>query len=90
MSIQEDERRYMNALHAIQSGVALEMIQGSRDTEPKHLRVGVNSAMIQISALVKILTNLGLFTMEEWYEFLADATEEEKERYEKRLGFKLQ
>jgi hypothetical protein len=43
----DDRKRYHDALHAVQSGVAV-MIQREPDGEasPKHLRVGVNAAML--------------------------------------------
>lgn len=45
MTIEQDRERYMNAAHAMQSGVAIWMERGNKETEPKHLRVGINSAM---------------------------------------------
>jgi hypothetical protein len=34
--------RYLDACHAVQSGVAFDQARGSDDGSPKHLRTGVN------------------------------------------------
>lgn len=93
-----DRERYKAALHAMQSGVAAEMgdisgvalaledeLRGSA-TSPKHLRVGINAAMSDHAALVRLLIAKGLFTMEEYEKELADEMEREKARYEARLS----
>lgn len=72
--------------HAIQSGVAMEMELGSKDTEPKHLRVGVNLAMAQHSALTKLLIEKGLFTEEEYFDAQITLMKVEVAMYEKRLS----
>jgi hypothetical protein len=89
----EDERtqahwtRLARAAHAMQSGVAYEMERG-RDaaTEPKHLRVGVNAAMVDHAALVRLLVAKGLFTWEEYAKECADEMEREVARYEERAN----
>lgn len=80
--------RYLAAQHAMQTGVAMEMALPERQapTEPKHLRVGINTAMVDHYALVTLLEKKGLFTHEEYLEALADAMEEEKKRYEESLS----
>jgi hypothetical protein len=82
----EDEARYIAAAHAMQSGVAMEMNYRSQPTEPKHLRVGINSAMVDHSALAKILIDKGIITDAEYMKALADAMEAEKLRYEKHIS----
>ena len=83
-----DSDRYLVALHAMQSGVAAMMgrKEGSKETDPKHLRVGINSAMCEHAALVSILIEKGIFTEAEYMEKLADEMEAEKARYEERLS----
>ena len=81
--------RYQKACHAMQSGVAMEMQIGGRAHEPKHLRVGVNSAMVEGSALVQLLIEKGLFTKEEWARALAVSMENEVRSYEARLSQSL-
>lgn len=81
MSI-DDLIRYKAASHAMQSGVATEMNHRSQPTEPKHLRVGINAAMVDHAALATLLMAKGLFTRDEYEAALADAMEAEKRRYE--------
>jgi hypothetical protein len=83
--------RYQAACHAMQSGVAIEMTDPSRSqaTDPKHLRVGVNSAMVETSALVELLIDKGVFTAVEWFEGLCRSMEREVTQYEARLEKKL-
>lgn len=80
MDQEENRQRYLAACHAIQTGVAFEHSRGSEDGTPKHLRTGVNIAMCDHAALVKLLIAKGLFT---------DEAEEEVKRYEERLGGKV-
>lgn len=80
-----DRDRYYAAVHAMQSGVAFKMGVTTRETEPKHLRVGVNSAMVETSTLVKLLIAKGVFTEDEWFKVLADQMEAEAELYRKEL-----
>lgn len=82
-----DEDRYLAAAHAVQSGVATEMTLPHRQsaTEPKHLRVGINAAMCDHAALVKLLIDKGVITSAEYTRAVADAMEDEKKRYENRL-----
>jgi hypothetical protein len=82
---QHDEDRYRAAMHAVQTGVAAEMTRGSTDTDPKHLRVGINAAMVSDTALVRLLIDRGVITLDEYYAALADEAEAEKARYEQRL-----
>lgn len=85
----DDEIRYHNALHAMQSGVAAKMPLEGHETEPKHLRVGVNSALVSQAALVKLLVEKKLITKNEFMRFLADEMEAEVERYKIWLSKKL-
>lgn len=77
--------RYLAALHAMQTGVAIEQARGSRDGEPKHLRVGINSAKVEIGALAALLIEKGLFTRDEYTAAVADAMETEVAAYEQRI-----
>ena len=79
---QEDKDRYEQALHAMQSGVAMQMNWDAKDTTPKHLRVGVNAALVDSSALAQLLMNKGIITEDEYFSALADMAEFEVKRYE--------
>ena len=81
-----DIARYERAVHAVQSGVKIEMeSKVSEAHTPKHLRVGVNAAMIEHSALALLLINKGIITRAEYLAALADSAEAERDRYEQRL-----
>lgn len=80
-----DIERYFGAAHAMQSGVAAVMEFDEKPTSPKHLRVGVNSAMVEHGALVGLLLKKGIITLEEYHKAIADGMEEEKRKYEQLL-----
>jgi hypothetical protein len=79
-------KRIMAAQHAIQSAVAYEMTRPDRQraTEPKHLRVGINSAMVECAALGKLLIDKGIITEREYLTAMAEAYEAEQRSYEER------
>jgi hypothetical protein len=86
----EAARRYQAAAHAMQSGVRVEIdLNLSRAHEPKHLRVGINSALANDEAMARLLISKGVFTEVEYHEAVAQGMEREVERYEKKLGVKL-
>lgn len=82
--------RYTRALHAMQSGVKahMELSPGgmSADTMPKHMRTGINSAMVETSVLGRVMLAKGIMTREEYFRTLADVMEEEAHRYEALLS----
>jgi hypothetical protein len=82
----DDKQRYLDAAHGMQSGVAAMMGRGDSETEPKHLRVGINSAMCDHAALVRLLIAKGVFALEEYSKEIADEMERERERYELRIA----
>jgi hypothetical protein len=84
-----NEKRYRDAMHAVQSGVAMEMNFDPGPTSTKHLRVGVNSAMVQHGALVRLLVDKGFITWAEVWKELADEAEREQARYEADLSARL-
>ena len=77
-----DIARHKAASHAMQSGVAMEMERDPKPTSPKHLRVGVNVALCDHAALVRLLMEKGLITEEEYLSAIADQMEQERARYE--------
>lgn len=77
---------YVALSHAMQSGVAMEMNYHPNPTSPKHLRVGVNSAMVEHAALVRLLVSKGIITDEEYCKALRDGMKEEVSVYQKRLS----
>lgn len=83
--LQRKMNEYLGLMHAVQSGVAMEHQMDPSDGSPKHLRVGINSALVSNSALVELLVSKGVFTDEEYLDALIKKTREEKENYEQRL-----
>lgn len=88
MTIEDDQARWAAAAHAMQSGVATEMGLPGRQTatEPKFLRVGINTALSDHGGLVKLLIDKGVITEAEYFKAIADQMEFEKASYEKRLS----
>lgn len=90
--INEARKRYEAALHAMQTAVKMKMtIEGKSDedkteTGPKHLRVGVNSAMVDTGTLVRVLVKKKIITELEFLELVADEMESEVDRYRKMLN----
>jgi hypothetical protein len=78
--------RYRTLLHAMQTGVKFDQENGSTDGTPKHLRVGVNSAMVSDAALVKLLVEKGVFTNQEFADKLVEAAQAEVDRYTAKLA----
>lgn len=84
MTIKEKARRYQELAHAMQSGVAYEKDEFER--EHKHLRVGINTAHVDHSALATLLIKKGIITQEEYMDALVEAMETEVKRYERHLS----
>lgn len=70
--------RYEAAMHAVQTGIALLIERGDTLATPKHLRVGINSAMVTDSAIATLLIEKGVFTEAEYRDALAAAAEREQ------------
>lgn len=85
MSKERDAERYRAAMHGVQTAIAYELGRGdSKECEPKHLRVGINSAMVDSGAIVELLIEKGVFTWDEFYAKLADKAEAELASYQAR------
>lgn len=82
-------RRYGELLHAVQSGVKFDHESGGQDGSPKHLRTGINSALVDSGALAQLLQKKGIFTQEEYLEQLVESAEGEVKRYETLLAAKF-
>lgn len=88
MFTDDQSRRYAAATHAMQSGVAADQASGSADGSPKHLRVGVNSALVETSALARLLIDKGVFSQHEYAEAVIGSMEQEVSRYQALLSDK--
>lgn len=79
---EEQERRYQAAVHAYQSAIALHITrlgENSAGADPKHLRVGICSAMSDHGALARLLVTKGIISEEEYLEAIVDGAELEAE-----------
>ena len=75
-------REYGSLLHAIQTGVKYKMEYDDSETTPKHLRVGVNSALVNHTAIWRLLVKKGVISRKEYEESLLEQLREEKAMYE--------
>ena len=87
VEIFKQRERLAAETHAMQSGVAFDPDQGDRT--PKHLRVGVNAALVETGVLAKILIDKGIITQLEYVTALADGMEAERMKYEAELTQKF-
>jgi hypothetical protein len=77
--------------HRVQSAIAF--FEGQRDafgtrcaeTEPKHLRVGVNSALVETSAVARLMFRKGLISAKDYYDTLIEVWEQEVDSYRERI-----
>lgn len=83
------QRRYMAAAHGMQTGVAYKMEHEPGETTPKHLRVGVNSAMRDHSSLARLLIEKGLINDEEYLRAIAEGMEAERDMYQQWVNSRL-
>lgn len=74
--------------HAVQTGVKFksEFDPEHDGATPKHLRTGVNLAMVQVAAVVSLCVEKGLFTLADYLRSLVAETRKEVERYEDDLS----
>lgn len=78
-------KRLVSAVKKMQSGVAMELGVDPGSGTPKHLRVGVNTALSDHGALVRLLVNKGIITEEEYFDYASTFMESEVRMYEQRL-----
>lgn len=88
-SEQASVARHNLHLRRVQTGIATQMDQGSKDTEPKHLRVGIDSLFADAKGLATLLLAKGVFTREEYLAAIAQSMEEEADGMEASLSAKL-
>lgn len=88
-SVDEIKREYEALCHAMQSGVAAVMNYDVQPTTPKHLRVGVNSALVDSGALAKLLMAKGVISELEYYTALRAGMRAEVENYKTYLAARM-
>ena len=89
--------RYMELMHAMQSGVRQLMVIDSgspasvdrAEAGPKHLRVGVNSTLIQSSAVALLLMEKGIIAPDEYFGKVNELLAADVASYERKLSDKM-
>jgi hypothetical protein len=71
----------------MQAGV--EFLKDKSSQTPKHLRVGINVAMVDHGALVDLLIKKGLFTEEEYAEVLVESMRKEVNKYREEIAAEM-
>lgn len=86
VSADDDRDRLAAAQHAVQTLIALEMGIDPSFVQPKHMRVGVDTALVEIGALGELLVDKGVITLEEYIAAMAHGMEREVQLRRERLG----
>ena len=86
MTLDEKKTRYQELLHAMQSGVAFWMEYDPVEVAPKHLRVGINSALVSASATALALFRKGVLTEDEYFDALIELTEADVASYAEKVS----
>jgi hypothetical protein len=82
--------KYLALLHAMQTGVAYVLEwEPNGECSPKHLRTGVNNALISNGALAALCIEKGLFTEEEYLAKLVEYAQRDVDSYTARIQKKL-
>lgn len=66
-TVEEKKALYMSMMHGLQSGIATMIALDQKYADKKDLRVGVDSALIQDSALAQLLMEKGIITEDEYW-----------------------
>lgn len=85
-SVEYWQARYLAAAHGMQTGVAYELEKDPSSGTPKHLRVGVNSAMVEHAALIHLLVDKKIIGALEYRRAIAEGMENERDVYQDRLS----
>lgn len=87
MTTQDDfDLRYYALGHAIQSGIAYLMEKDKKLVDPKHLRVGINTAHVTDHAIAELLIAKGVFTEDEYRAQLLVSMEKEVRKLEAEIS----
>ena len=80
-----NRERYLAACHAMQSGVAFMANHNANDLSPKHLRVGINTAHVDINSIIQLLIKKGILDQNELDIALCEGMEAEVKLYEEEI-----
>lgn len=77
---------YEEAAHGVQSAIAYDMQNGSRATEPKHMRTGIDMSKADMLGLVCLLMDKGVFNTHEYEEYIRLSANQELAMREDEAG----
>jgi len=96
MTPEEKYQKYLELLHAVQTGIAWNIAishpdvsdinQDSNLREHKHLRVGIDVTKSDQGALVSLLIKKGIFTEDEYLDEIVEFMQREVKAYEEGLS----
>jgi len=88
----DDKKReeYLALVHGMQTGVEYQKEFDSKETNPKHLRTGVNSALVETGVLAELLIKAGVFSAAEYQDALIKGMKKEVERYQNAIQDNLE
>lgn len=96
-----NRERFTSLQHKMQAGVMYDqktsptlgpLLEASHPEVARHFkmeRVGINSALVECGAIVRLLIDKGVFTENEWWTAACKAMEAEIRTYEDRLTARL-
>lgn len=76
---EEQLEKYNRAMHGVQSAIKFLIDRGDDLASPKHLRVGIHSALVNDHAISTLLIEKGIITEEEYFDQLVESAEQELE-----------
>lgn len=77
---------YEQAAHGVQTAIAHDMANGRKNTEIKHMRVGIDMRAADMLGLAELLIDKGVFTVKEYKEYMRLAANEELAMRENEQG----
>lgn len=78
-------REYARLNHAMMTGIGYDLEYNPQQAEDKHVRSGINSALVSHSALAKLLMAKGLITELEYWQAVIKELRNEVKSYEDKL-----
>lgn len=86
MAMRDMGLSYVAAAHGVQTAIAHSINTGGKAHEPKHLRVGIDTSKADMLGLAELLIAKGVFTGEEYAEYMRLAMNEELAMREAEFG----
>ena len=88
-TIEELQQSMLHHQHRMQAGIGVMLSQDGEAETPKHVRVGINTALVETGVLGRLLIDKGIITELEYFALIRDGYKAEADGYEEKLGVKL-